>query len=147
TLGPGLTVNLIGQSAQNDFTTITVSNDVSGLASAFSSFAQAYNGAVDAVAAQHGQNGGALQGSRLLGTLSGVLAQLGSYSTGSPQQALANFGITVDKNGHLSVDTTALTNAASSNFSSLITTVGNSSSGFLQSATNLLNGLEDPITG
>src|SRR6185312_3941572 len=41
TLAPGLTVDLLGASASSDFATITVKNDASSLASAFSVFAQA----------------------------------------------------------------------------------------------------------
>ncbi len=81
-------------------------------------------------------------------TLTNVLNQLGTYSNGSPASALANFGITLDQNGQISVDTTAFTTAANANFSTLLSTLGDgTTSGFLQTATNLLNGVEDPTTG
>jgi flagellar hook-associated protein 2 len=148
TLSPGLTVNLLAQSAAGKSTTITVSDNPAGLASAFSSFAGSYNAAVDAIAQYHGQGGGALEGSSLLQTLSGVLSQLGNYSNGSPASALANFGITLDQTGQLSVDTTAFSNAANANFPALLSTLGGSATGgFLQTATNLLAGIEDPATG
>jgi flagellar hook-associated protein 2 len=148
TLSPGLTVNLLGQSQDGAATTITVSNDPSSLASAFSSFATAYNAAVTAVQAQHGTDGGALEGNSVLNTLSGVLNQLGTYTNGSPQNSLANFGITLDETGQLSVDTTTFDQAAGSDFSSLLSTIGTSSTGgFLQTATNLLDSIDDPATG
>jgi flagellar hook-associated protein 2 len=148
TLSPGLTVNIIGQSAAGQQTTITVKNDPSQLTSAFSSFAQAYNSAVNAVQQEHGQNGGPLQGDSLLQSLSGVLSQLGTYSNGSPDGALANFGITVDQTGRLSVDSAAFTSAANANFSTLLATLGNpDSGGFLKTATGLLSGIEAPSTG
>ncbi|HWF07560.1 MAG TPA: flagellar filament capping protein FliD [Bryobacteraceae bacterium] len=148
TLSPGLTVNLIGQSTPGQATTITVRNDASQLASSFSSFAQAYNTAANAVSQQHGQSGGALQGDSLLQSLSGVLSQLGTYSNGSPEGALANFGITVDQTGQISVDTAAFTSAANANFSGLLTTLGSSDSGgFLKTATDLLSGVEAAGTG
>jgi flagellar hook-associated protein 2 len=148
TLSPGLTVNLIGQSSPGQATTITVQNDPSQLASSFGAFAQAYNAAADAVSQQHGQSGGALQGDSLLQSLSGVLSQLGTYSNGSPEGALANFGITVDQTGQLSVDTFAFTSAANSNFSGLLATLGSSDSGgFLKTATDLLSGVEAAGTG
>jgi flagellar hook-associated protein 2 len=148
TLAPGLTVNLLSQSVTGQPTTINVLNSSSGLASAFSSFARTYNDAVDAIASQHGANGGALQGDSLLQSLSGVLHKLGTYSNGSPSTALANFGITVDQSGHLSVSTPTLTSAASADFQGLLTTLGSSTGGgFLKTATDLLAGVEDPITG
>ena len=148
TLSPGLTVNLVGQSAAGKSTAITVANDPAGLASAFSSFAGSYNAAVDVISQYHGQGAGALEGSSLLQTLSGVLTQLGNFNNGSPASALANFGITLDQVGHLSVDTTAFTTAANANFPTLLSTLGGATTGgFLQAATNLLSSIEDRATG
>lgn len=148
TLSPGLTVSLIGQSAAGASTTITVADSPTALASAFSSFAGDYNAALDALSQYHGQSGGELEGSSLVQSLTDVLAQIGTYTTGSPSGSLANFGITLDQTGTLSVDTTAFTAAANANFSALLSTLGGTtSSGFLQTATNLLNGVEDPTTG
>ena len=119
-----------------------------GLASAFSSFAGSYNAAVDVISQYHGQGAGALEGSSLLQTLSGVLTQLGNFNNGSPASALANFGITLDQVGHLSVDTTAFTTAANANFPTLLSTLGGATTGgFLQAATNLLSSIEDRATG
>jgi len=148
TLAPGLTLTLIGQSAAGASTTITVGDNPSGLASAFSAFAGSYNAAVDAISQYHGQGGGALEGDSLLQTLTGVLNQLATYSNGSPANALANFGITLDNTGQLSVDTTAFTTAANADFPALLSSLGGTSTGgFLQTATNLLNGIEDPASG
>lgn len=148
TLSPGLTVNLLGQSTAGQAVTISVSNDASGLASAFTSFATAYNTAVTAVGAQHGQNAGALQGDSLLATLTGVLNELGTWNNGSPNSALANYGITLDDTGRMSVDTTAFSTAANANFAGLLATLGTSATGgFMQAATTLMTGLEDPANG
>jgi flagellar hook-associated protein 2 len=148
TLAPGLTVNLTGQSVAGQPTTINVVNSPTGLASAFSSFASSYNAAVDAVSQQHGANAGPLQGDSLLQSLSRVLTQLGTYSNGSAATALANYGITLDQSGHLSVNTTTFNAAANANFSGLLSTLGSSTtSGFLKTATDLLSGVEDPVTG
>jgi flagellar hook-associated protein 2 len=148
TLSPGLTVNLVGKSAANASTTITVSDNPEALASAFSSFAGSYNAALDAISQYHGQNGGTLEGSSLVQSLTGVLNQLGTYGSGSPTSALANFGITVDETGTLSIDTAAFTTAANANFSTLLSTLGGTTTGgFLQAATNLLSGVEDPAAG
>ncbi len=148
TLSPGLTVNLIGQSASGASTTITVSPNASNLASAFSSFAGSYNAAIDALAQYHGRGGGALEGSNIVQTLTGALNQMGNYSDGSPASALANYGITLDETGQLDVDTTAFTNAANANFPALLTTLGSSTGGgFLGTAATLMTGIEDPTAG
>ncbi|MDE3195073.1 MAG: flagellar filament capping protein FliD [Acidobacteriota bacterium] len=148
TLAPGLTVNLVGQSTAGQPTTITVGDSPTALASAFSTFASAYNSAVDALGQQHGQGGGVLEGDSLIRELTNILSQLGTYNDGSPTSALANYGITLDQTGHLSVNTAAFTSAATADFPTLLSTLGSSSAGgFLQTATNLLSGVEDPANG
>lgn len=148
TLAPGLTVNLLGQSVTGQPAVITVSNSPTALASAFSSFANSYNQAVSDLAQYHGQNGGALEGDSIISTLTNVLQQLSNYSNGSPDNALANFGITVNETGQLTVNTAAFVNAANGNFAGLAATLGGSSTaGFLQAATNALSSVEDPQTG
>ena len=147
-LAQGLSVNLLGTSPSATPVTITVSNNPAALASAFSGFAQNYNQAVSDLAQYHGKNGGSLEGDSIIGTLTNTLQQISSYSNGSPDSSLAGFGITVSNTGILSVDTAAFTSAATTNFSSLVSTLGGSSTnGFLFAATNLLNGVEDPTAG
>lgn len=148
TLAPGLTLNLTGQSPSGVSTTINVLNNPAPLSSALSSFASAYNAAVDAVSAQHGQNAGPLQGDSLLQSLSQALNHLGTYSNGDPSSSLAGYGVSLDQTGHLSVDSTAFKTAANSNFAGLLSVLGTStSSGFLKTATDLLAGIEDPVNG
>jgi flagellar hook-associated protein 2 len=147
-LSTGLTVSLVGQSVSGQATTISVQNDSSTLASAFSSFVTAYNSAASALSQEHGSGGGPLQGDSIVQSLGGVLSQLGTYTNGSPANALANFGVTLFSTGQLSFDSAAFTTAANANFSTLVSTLGTSTSGgFLQTAANLLSGVEDSATG
>lgn len=77
-----------------------------------------------------------------------MLQQLSNYSNGTPETALANFGITVDDTGQLSIDNTAFTTAADANFSALASTLGGATTGgFLLAASNLLNSVEDTTDG
>jgi flagellar hook-associated protein 2 len=148
TLSPGLTVNLVGPSVSGLPATITVGNDTATLANAFSSFVQAYNTAGAGVAAQHQSTTATIQGDSILQSLSGVLSRLGTYSNGTAASALSNFGITVDKTGVLSIDTSKFTAAANANFPTLLATLGTpTSGGFLQTATDLLSSVEAPTTG
>lgn len=148
TIAPGVTATLANQSTSGEPATISVYNSPTLLENALSSFASAYNNAVNTLAQYHGQNGGVLEGDSLITSLGSVLQQLGDYSGGSPATALANYGITVDQTGQMSVDTSAFTTAANANFSGLMQTLGSSTTGgFLQAATNLMNSVEDPTTG
>lgn len=148
TLAPGLTVNLTGQSVTGQSTTINVVNNPAALVSAFNSLAGAYNSAVDTIAQHRGANAGPLQGDSLLQSLTRVLTQLATYNNGSAAASLANYGITLDQTGHLSINSTTFTAAANADFSGLLSTLGASATGgFLKSATDLLSGVEDPVTG
>ncbi len=133
TLAPGLSVNLTGKSVAGQATTVSVVNSSNAVASAFSSLAVAYNRAVDTIAQHYGEGAGPLQGDSLLQSLSQVLTQIGAYNNGSPATALANFGITLDQSGHLSVNTTTFNAAASADFSGLLSTLGSTTTtGFLK---------------
>jgi flagellar hook-associated protein 2 len=148
TLSPGLTVDLLGQSAAGHAATITVRTDPAVLESSLNSLAQAYNSAVDGINRHHGQNSGALSGDSLLQSLSDVLRQLSTYSNASPSGALANFGLSLDQTGHLSLDSAAFTAASNADTSTLLSTLGDSKTGgFLKLATNLLNGVENSTDG
>ena len=148
TLAPGLTINLLSQNTSGNFTTIFVGNDPTALASTFSNFAQTYNQAVADLSQYHGKSGGTLEGDGIVNSLTNVLEQLSNYSNGTPESALANFGITVGDTGQLSIDDTAFTTAANANFSALASALGGTSTGgFLQAASNLLNSVEDTTNG
>lgn len=148
TLAPGVAANLLGESADGTPVTVTVHQDASVLASAFSSFAQSYNSAVSTIGQYHGSKGGVLQGDHLLSSLSGILRQLGGYDAGTPETALANYGITLDKDGRLSVDSTALAAAANQNFPRFLSVLGDTKTGgFLKIASDLLDSAVDTNNG
>jgi flagellar hook-associated protein 2 len=142
-LSPGLTVNLLTQSASP--VTITVSQNSSGLQSALSNVVSAYNAAFDALAKNRGQNGGALTSDPVVLTLSNVLQQISQYASGSGSvTSLASLGVTVSSTGDLTFDPTQIPN----NQSDINQFLGGiSSGGFLQTVNNELNGVTDTTTG
>lgn len=147
TLAPGLNVTLLSASS-GQATNITVAANPSSLATAFTNFATAYNNAATALAQQHGQSPGALSGDSLIQSLQSVLTRLGTYNAGSPASALAAYGVTVDQTGLLSVNTTAFDSAANADFTKFLSVIGTAGTGgFLKSATDLLNGVEDLTSG
>lgn len=144
TIAPGLTVNLL---AAGD-ATISVGQSTSQISNALSSLVTAYNAVVDQLNQNHGSVGGALTGQSIIFSLEQSLRSLTNYNSGSGAiQTLADLGLTVDKTGKLNLDATQFSNAAA-NTSNLAAFFGSpTTSGFLQTATNLLTGIEDPTTG
>jgi flagellar hook-associated protein 2 len=144
TLAPGLTVTMLNTSSSPD--TITVSTSYTGLQNALSSFASAYNAAVDALTAQRGQSGGALSGQSIIFNLTNVLQNISQFATGSGTVAsLTDMGLSLDQNGHLSFDAATFSGQNSTAISQFLGNV--SSSGFLQSAANALTTVDDMTTG
>ena len=144
TLAPGLTVTLLGASSQPD--TITVSKDYSGLQSALSNFATAYNSAIGALGQQRGQNGGALAGQSVIYTLTNVLRSISQYSSGSGSVASLNdLGLSLDQNGQMSFDASTFDKQSAGAIAQFLG--GASSSGFMKAATDALTSAADTNSG
>lgn len=146
TLSPGLTVSLLQPTTTP--ATVTVSSDYSGLSTALSNFANAYNTALGALGEERGQSGGALTGQSIVYSLTNVLNSISTYTTGSGSVGtLADLGLTLDPSGDGSLDFDASTFSAA-NPADVQQFLGSiSSSGFLQSANNALTAMTDPNTG
>lgn len=144
TLAPGVSVNLLQPSVGNP-TTVTVSESTSNAASALQQFATAYNQVVSALAAQHGQNAGALSGDSILLDAQSVMSAINGYNySGSTLSAV---GLDLDNQGNLTFNASEFAQGLGSNFSSLSQFLGSSTSGFIASATTSVQSLEDPSTG
>jgi flagellar hook-associated protein 2 len=146
TLATGLTVNVLATGT----TTVTISQNASGMANALASFANSYNSAVDEVNKNRGQNGGALSGDSTVYSLTGLLNNLTSY-TGSAGNitSLSDLGLTFDQQGHLNFDSNAFLQTASSDLADVTNFLGSTadSSGFLGAANGVLTGINDTTSG
>jgi len=143
TIAPGITVNLLKAGPS----TLTVSQDASSVANALSTFVTAFNGSVDELNKSFGQNAGPLNGQSIVFDLKQSLQSLANYSGGAGSfTSMADLGLSFDTQGHLNFDPTALSSTAQ--FGDLKSFLGSADGGgFLQFATNLLTGVEDPTTG
>ena len=145
TIAPGVTVNLLTAGT----TTVTVSQSAAAITNAISSFVTAFNGSVDELNKNVGQNAGPLNGQSIVFGLKQSLHSLASYTGGAGSfTSMTALGLSFDTNGHLNFDPTALSSASGTQFSDLASFLGGASSGgFLQFATNVLTGVEDPTSG
>ncbi len=145
TIAPGVTVDLLNSGDS----TVTVSQSSVAQANALSSFATAYNAAVDELNVNRGQGGGALTGDALIYTLSQSLRDISGFSGGSGSvQNLTDLGLTFDQNGHLNFDQTVFASAAAAHPSDVGAFLGSpTTGGFLKDATDTLTGLGDPTNG
>jgi len=139
TLAPGLSVTLKKEGTAE----ITVSHSLSGVQGALTSFAAAYNAALDELDKHRGKDAGALAGSSLVYSLARSLRDLAGYEGGSGAVAsLAQLGLGFDSNGHLTLDQPAFQEAGAAGFAAISEFLGSTAgSGFLAYADNLLNSL------
>lgn len=144
-LAPGVTANIVGAGE----TTITVAPDSSGAASALSAFATAYNQALSDLNNNHGTSGGALTGQSIVTELQQSLESLVGYTGGSGSvQSLADLGLTFNSSGQLTFNQATFEGVAATDPTDVANFLGSpTGGGFLEDATNLLNGLEDPNNG
>lgn len=148
TLAQGVTVNLLGTTGANNPITISVGESTSSAQTALQTFASAYNAVVDQLAAQHGQNAGALSGDSVLLVAQQALAGIADYMNLSGGVTnLSGLGLNLDTQGHLTFDAAGFAQSAAGNFAGLSQFLGNSTSGFLGTAVSALNSLEDPTVG
>jgi flagellar hook-associated protein 2 len=143
-LAPGVTANLLQASVGNP-TNITVSQSTTNAQKALQDFATAYNGVVDALGTQHGAGAGSLSGDSILLTAKQMLSQINGFS--SSGNTISAIGLDLDNLGHLSFNSAEFITGAGSNFANLSQYLGDTTTGFIGTATSSLATLEDPITG
>jgi flagellar hook-associated protein 2 len=149
TISTGLTVNLQSSDPGNPVT-ITVSGTDSALSGALSTFTSAYNAVVTDLQAQRGQNAGPLQGQTILSEITQAMDNMGTYftSSGSGVSNLMGLGLSLGMNGQITFDSQTLDSAYNGNPSGVASFLGSATGGgWLQSATQTLTSLEDPIAG
>jgi len=104
--------------------TLTISNDTSSITNKISSFAAAYNTVISAVNGLKGNTAqkGVLTGDSILTTLASLLKSvtITKYRDSATDNTLTYLGITHDKNGVLSLDSSKLTSAISENSSAVL---------------------------
>jgi flagellar hook-associated protein 2 len=121
----GVTLTLTGTTATNATATLSVANDTSSVTSNINSFVSAYNTLQSALSSLGGfdsttNTAGAMQGSPILENIQSQITQaLYSVVGSSGFNSLASVGITTNSDGSLSVNSTTLQSALTSNFSAV----------------------------
>jgi flagellar hook-associated protein 2 len=146
----GVTLNLLGQSAANTPTTLSITPDTSTAQTSIGTFVTALNGVLSSIQSLTGYNAstqtaGALNGNATLESFQNQLESILDTVTanGSGVQSLADLGITADADGNYDTNTTTLSTALSSN----LTAVGNflgGTNGVASQINNLVNSFTQP---
>lgn len=148
----GVTLSL-GKADSNTTVLLSVQPDTTQASQAISAFVTAYNNVVSSINSQYTLNAsgneGILAGDSMLRTLQGSLLGLATTSvSGGSYVNLQSLGIEMQNNGTLQLNTAALSNALSSNFSGVQTFFqGTTSSGWGQAVSTQMQKLNDSTLG
>jgi len=149
---PGLTLNLLN-AAPGTQISLTVSPNTSQVSSAVNQFVSDYNTLIQAVNSQYSDSGsgeGVLATDPTLRNLQTELFQAVDYSssTSGSISGLSSLGITVNKDGTLSVNSSALSSALQNNFTSVQNFFqGSALNGFANSLDQQLTSFINPGDG
>ncbi len=147
----GVTLNLLGASAANTPTTLTISADTTAASSSINAFVTAVNGVLSSIQTLTGydpstQTAGALNGNATLESfqnqLQNILNQAASSGSGGVK-SLTDLGITAAADGSYAANATTLSNALSSSLTSVGNLLGGPN-GIATQLNNLLNGYTQP---
>jgi flagellar hook-associated protein 2 len=148
----GLTLNLTGASPGIQVS-VTVAPNESDVSQAVQAFVSAYNTVIGDVNTQYSVSSsnqeGALAGDPVISSLQSMLLGAGSYTASSSSvSTLADLGITMNKDGTLTLDDSQLNSAIQNNFSAVQNFLqGTSSNGFASTLNKQLTTLTDSVSG
>jgi flagellar hook-associated protein 2 len=142
----GVTLTIVGKS--DTAANITVSRSITGLGSALSNFASAYNAAASELGAQRGASAGPLQGQSIVSILSSVLSGIATYGGTGAFSTLSALGLDLGSDGQLTFNSSELLTTAASDPEGLAAFLGSASGGgFLKKANDVLTAVQDSTSG
>lgn len=148
---PGVTFQILSVTPNRNVPVqVQITNDNSSIEQAMSSFVTAYNAVVDDIKAQEGKDSNGnpepLYGDPTVALIQNQLAQgLLSGAASGTIKSLSQFGVSVDKLGHLNIDGGTLDSALNTNFADIQGFFQNANS-FGQNFTSTLDGLSSTST-
>lgn len=133
----GVTLNLQGTGT----TTLTVQADTTAVTGLVNKFVSAYNALQSDISSLHGK-GGTLEADNTILTINSVLGNVFNSGTSSGlYNYLSQVGISLQKDGTLSLDSAAFSSAVSSHYSDVVSLFTNATDGFSNRFNTALNGL------
>lgn len=148
TLAPGITMDM--KATTTDPFTVDVKSDSTSLKNALQQFVNAYNAVTAELDKSHGDSSAPLAGNSSVSAVQDTLRSLmADVATGSKFSSLAQLGLSFDKHGILSIDSTifsdAMDNGGLDEAQKLISPSGDT--GWLKRAKGLMDSLVLPASG
>ncbi|MBK7926485.1 MAG: flagellar filament capping protein FliD [Bryobacterales bacterium] len=142
----GLTVTIVDTTKEGEEVVIAANSSRGSLAGGLSSLVSSYNALASAVNNHIGENAGVLSGDSILRHIQGVMRTVTGFTGNGDVRALAAIGVTLDKTGSMSFDSTRFYSLSTAEFESALDLMGTTKTGFGALAEKL-DEISNPITG
>jgi flagellar hook-associated protein 2 len=129
---PGVALTLKGTTGTDETATVTVTGNASTVATALQNIATAYNSLASGISTLTAQSTGVLAGNQVVRSVQDLMRQFafyqGSGGTGAIN-SLMDLGVSVDKTGKMSVDTSVLSGMTSGQLTNALNFIGDGTKG------------------
>ena len=142
----GITFSVLATTSANETINLSLSTDRTQLSSSLSNFAVKFNALADQVNAQTGSAAGLLNGDFIIRQIQSDLQQTTGYGGSGSIKGLSNLGITLDKTGKATFDSTIFNALSDSQITAAFSFLGSSTTGFGALAAKFTQ-LSDPNLG
>jgi flagellar hook-associated protein 2 len=143
---PGVTLTLNATTATDETATITVSGSATTVTTALQNIAAAYNSLADKISTLTAQGSGALTGNQVVRSVQSLMRQFAFYQGTGSVNSLMDLGVSIDKSGVMTVDTTVMSAMTSGQLSSALTFIGDGDTG-ISSLSDSLSAYSDTSSG
>lgn len=129
---PGVALTLKGTTGTNETATVTVTGNASAAATALQNIATAYNSLASGISTLTAPSTGVLAGNQVVRSVQNLMRQFAFYQgtdgTGGIN-TLMDLGVSVDKTGQMSVDTSVLSGMTSGQLTNALNFIGDGTKG------------------
>lgn len=143
---PGVALTLKATTTSDEKSTITVSGNASTVTSALQSVVAAYNSLASSISTLTTAGSGALVGNPVVRSVENLMRQFAFYQGTGSTSSLMDLGVSVDKTGQMSLDTTALSAMTPGQLSNVLSFIGDGTTG-ISSLSTSFTAFSDTSTG
>jgi len=145
---PGVTLTLKGTTSTDETATVTLAGDASPVTSALQKIVSAYNTLSTGISTLTASSSGALTGNQVVRSVENLMRQFAFYQgsgTGGIG-SLMDLGISLDKTGQMSLDTTVLSGMTSGQLTNALSFIGDGTTG-ISSLASSFTAFSDTTSG
>jgi flagellar hook-associated protein 2 len=142
----GLTFTIVDETAVGETVVLTLASSRGSVASALQDLVSAYNDVRGSINQHMGENAGLLSGDAVLRQMQSVLQKITGHQGSGTIKSLAQLGISLDKTGVMSFDSSVFYALSSTSFQASFDLLGSPSTG-LGALASSVEQLSDPVTG